>query len=110
MNLKEKLQGSLSKNELDSLRRSYDIIGSIAVIEVPPELQKKQKLIAKAVLGTNKNIFSVYKKTGKRTDILRVPRLVYVAGKRSTEIRTGLGRIPQSASRVGGDRNDAGRG
>ncbi len=85
MSLKELLKGKLTKTELEHLRRAYDTIGTIAVIEIPPELVKKQKIIANTIIDNNKHIESVYKKTGKRTQICRIPRLIHIAGKKNTE-------------------------
>ena len=41
MDLRQSLAGKLTKKEMQFLRTSYDVIGSIAVIEVPKELKKK---------------------------------------------------------------------
>lgn len=83
--LKELLKNKLSKSELQHLRRAYDTIGSITVVEIPPELVKKQKIIAQTIIENNKHIISVYKKTGKRTKICRIPRLIHIAGPKNTE-------------------------
>ena len=56
MNLREHLKGKLTKKEEKFLIRSFDMIGDIAVIQMPDELVKKEKLIAEAILEMQKNI------------------------------------------------------
>ena len=46
MKLREALKGKLTKKEVAHLRAAFDIIGSIAIIEIPDELIKKEKIIA----------------------------------------------------------------
>jgi tRNA (guanine37-N1)-methyltransferase len=43
MDLKESLKGKLTKKELESLKTSFDVIGDVAIIEIPDELKKKEK-------------------------------------------------------------------
>ena len=42
MDLKEALGKKLNKKEIALLPRSYDIIGSIAILDIPNELRKKK--------------------------------------------------------------------
>lgn len=62
MNLKQLLKNKLSKKELLLVKRSFDQIGNIAQLEIPQELVKKEKLIAKTVLDSFNNIKTVVKK------------------------------------------------
>lgn len=41
-NLKKALAKKLSKKDLQALRRSMDVIGNIAILEIPGELEKKK--------------------------------------------------------------------
>jgi len=82
--LKSSLTRKLSKKDLAFLRTSMDIIGNLAILEIPKELEKKEKLIAKEVLRTNKNIRTVLKK-GKHEGLFRTQRLKYLAGEKTTE-------------------------
>ena len=84
MNLKEALAKKLSKKQLSLLHRSFDVIGSIAIIDIPPELKKKEKIIANTLLGFN-NLKTVLKKSGKVKGRLRTRELVWVAGKKTKE-------------------------
>jgi len=80
--LREALAKKLSKKELGVLRTSFDIIGDIAVIEVPDELVKKQKIIATALLTVHKNVKVVAKKKGGHTGKYRLQKVIILSGAR----------------------------
>lgn len=81
--LKEALKKKLSKKEFDALVTSYDIIGSIAIIEIPPELEKKEKIIGETLLELHKNIKTVLKKAGIHSGIYRRQKMKVISGKRT---------------------------
>ena len=81
-NLKVALKGKLSKKELDNLVRSYDIIGDIAIIEIPEVLEKKEKLIASALLEMVKPVKVVVRKVGGHKGQLRLQKFKILAGER----------------------------
>lgn len=85
MDLKELLKKKLSEKELNAMQRSFDVIGSIAVIEIPSELRKKEKIIADALMNAHKNIKTVLKKSGKIKGRLRTRNLVWIAGEKTKE-------------------------
>jgi tRNA (guanine37-N1)-methyltransferase len=82
--LKGTLQAKLDKKDLEMLRRSMDIIGDIAILEIPAELEKKKKLIAQEVLRQNKNIKTALKK-GRHEGIFRTQQLEHLAGEKTKE-------------------------
>ena len=84
--LKKSLIKKLGKEDLKFLKRSMDILGNIAILEIPKELEdkKKEKLIAEEVLKLNKNITTVLKK-GKHEGVFRVQKLEHLAGKKTKE-------------------------
>jgi len=84
--LKSSLKNKLNKKELQFVKRSLDVIGNIAILEIPKELEnrKKEKLIAEEVLRLNKNITTVLKK-GKHEGVFRVQKLEHLAGKNTKE-------------------------
>lgn len=84
-NLKEHLRKKLSKKELEILRKSFDVVGDVAILEIPRELAKKQKIIAKAVLDLHKNVNAVYVEAGGRKGKLRLQKLKWLAGEKRTE-------------------------
>ncbi|MBI2142311.1 class I SAM-dependent methyltransferase family protein [Candidatus Woesearchaeota archaeon] len=85
MNLKQLLKGKLTRKELEAARRSFDIIGTIAVLEVPKELSKKAKIMAEAILGTHRNIKTVVKKEGRHKGLFRLQKTRHLAGEKTKE-------------------------
>ncbi|MEM2089863.1 MAG: hypothetical protein QXL88_02120 [Candidatus Pacearchaeota archaeon] len=79
--LKELLKesGEFNKEELKFLPRSFDVIGNIALIQIPKQLEKKKKIIGNALLGLNKNVKAVYCK-GKHYGKLRKQQIELIAG------------------------------
>lgn len=84
-NLRDYLKGKLTEKESSLFRRAFDVVGDIAVVEIPRELEKKQKAIAAAVLEMHRNIKSVYKELGGRKGKLRLQKLKWLAGEKGTE-------------------------
>lgn len=82
--LEESLKGKLKPPELESVVKSFDIIGDIAIIEIPKELEKKEKLIADSLLSVHRNVRSVYKKLGPMEGVYRTRKLKFLAGERRT--------------------------
>ncbi|MCD6576182.1 MAG: class I SAM-dependent methyltransferase family protein [Nanoarchaeota archaeon] len=83
--LKEILKGKLSKEELASVRRGFDIVGDIAQIEIPPNIEKKEKIIADAIMKLHKNVKVVVKKIGPTSGEERVRPVKVIAGEKRTE-------------------------
>ena len=82
--LREALEKVLSKEEKEHLVTSYDIVGSIAIIDVPKELEKKEKLIADALLRTHKNLKTVCKRVGEHQGKFRIRPVKVIAGEKTT--------------------------
>src|SRR3989344_3247305 len=81
--LKEALKRNLTKKELECLRTGYDIIGSIAILEIPPELEKKEKLIAEEVQKLNPSVKTITKKTSAHGGVYRTRKIKIIKGKRT---------------------------
>lgn len=86
MSLKEALRnsGSFSEHELRYLPRSFDVLGEIALVQIPKELDGKKKLIGEKLLEFNKNVKTVYGK-GKTYGRLRKQKIDFLAGKEQEE-------------------------
>ncbi len=84
-NLKQALENKLTKDQLSNLRRAYDVIGDIIIIEIPEEVEKKEKLIAETLLDMHKNIKVVCKKVGIHSGEFRTQKLKILAGARRKE-------------------------
>ncbi|MCX8147126.1 MAG: 50S ribosomal protein L11 methyltransferase, partial [Candidatus Woesearchaeota archaeon] len=85
MKLKELLKEKLTEKEISLLRASYDTVGSIAIMEIPKELEKKEKIIANAIMQLNKNIKTVAKKSGVHEGKLRTRKVKIIAGEKTKE-------------------------
>ncbi|MAG21676.1 MAG: tRNA (guanine-N1)-methyltransferase [Candidatus Diapherotrites archaeon] len=82
-NLKDALKKKLSKREMQFLRTSYDSVGNIAVIEIPPELEKKEALIGEALLEVNPQFETVCRIVGAHKGFFRIQPVKVIAGKRN---------------------------
>ncbi|ACS90512.1 Met-10+ like protein [Thermococcus sibiricus MM 739] len=67
------------------LPSSFDIIGDIAIIELPEELISHGKNIGKAILKVHKHIKAVFAKGSKVSGEYRVRELLHLAGENRTE-------------------------
>ncbi len=84
---KEAIEPLLSNEEKEHLRTAFDQVGSIAIIEIMPELESKQKVLAEKLLEMNPSIKTVLKKAGGRSGTFRLQPLEFLAGE-DTRIAT----------------------
>ncbi|MGC9058728.1 MAG: class I SAM-dependent methyltransferase [Candidatus Nanoarchaeia archaeon] len=80
-NLKQMLRGVLPESEIAKVIKSYDIVGDICILEIPPELEKFELSIAHTIKRFYPNIKVVAKKAGARTEIERVMPLKIITGE-----------------------------
>lgn len=87
--VKETFMHSLEKQlppELaSSIPHSLDIIGDIAIIEIPQQLKLQEKLIGQTILQTQKNIKTVLAKAGIISGVYRIRALSFIAGEDKTQ-------------------------
>ncbi len=83
--LRETLEGRLSAEELAHLPNAFDIIGDIAVLEIPKELSAKKKIIGEALLETFKNLKVAANKTTSVGTEYRTRNVEVIAGEKRTE-------------------------
>ncbi len=67
------------------LPSSFDVIGDIAIVELPEELKPYGRRIGEAILRVHRHIKAVFAKGGKVEGEYRVRQLVHLAGERRTE-------------------------
>jgi len=79
--LSEVLEGQLPPHLLTVLPRSADIVGDIAIIEIPPELEEYRTVIGEAVLKVYKNVRTVLAKAGAIGGTYRLRQFSVVAGE-----------------------------
>jgi len=82
--LAEALGDVLEPNLLAALPRSFDIVGDIAIIELPPELVEYGEIVAKALMTVHRNVRAVYSKGGAVEGEFRVRPLRHLGGERRT--------------------------
>jgi len=81
VSLKEALKKKLTKKEMSAMRSSFDVVGSVAIIEIPEELEKKEKLIANTLIDLFKPVKTVVKKSGIHYGKYRRQKLTVIAGE-----------------------------
>ncbi|MGB3223490.1 MAG: hypothetical protein WBB23_11880 [Desulforhopalus sp.] len=83
------MEESFSVSELAHLVNAYDVVGDIAVVIVPEELEKKEQLIANAILASNRKIKVVAKRAGHYGGEFRTIPLTILAGenRKETEVK-----------------------
>lgn len=79
------LSKKLTKKQMGSMPKSQEIVGNIMILEVPQELESKEKIIAEAYLKTNKNISTVVKKKEAHSGVFRTRKVKILAGKKTKE-------------------------
>ncbi|MBE0525628.1 MAG: class I SAM-dependent methyltransferase family protein [Candidatus Thorarchaeota archaeon] len=79
------LEGKLSPEELALLPRAYDLIGDIAVLEIPDELATYFKLIGATFHNIHSNFKTVLAKKGAVSGTTRVREYTLLAGEDRTK-------------------------
>ncbi|MGC8623024.1 MAG: class I SAM-dependent methyltransferase [Candidatus Micrarchaeia archaeon] len=77
------LKSRIGQEELKKLVKGYDLLGNIALVEIPESLSKRKKDIAKAILEANAHVETVLEKAGPVSGRYRTREVSYIAGKRS---------------------------
>jgi len=81
----ELLEDKLPPYLLASLPRAADLVGDIAIVELPPELDAHKNIIGKAVLKSQKNVRTVLAKAGAVGGTFRLRGFSVIAGEPKTE-------------------------
>jgi len=83
--LKAVLADKLEPWELELLYKSYDMIGDIAIIRIPDSLKHRSKIVAEAIMQTQKRVKTVLGQASPVSGELRLRKLEWVAGEKKTE-------------------------
>ncbi|MEM4633804.1 MAG: class I SAM-dependent methyltransferase family protein [Candidatus Anstonellaceae archaeon] len=78
------LKDKLEEKEIGMLVGSFDIVGDIAVVEIPHELEKKEGIIASEIMRKHRNIRVVAKKLGATSGEFRIRPVKVIAGEPRT--------------------------
>lgn len=82
--LAEVLQDQLPPHLLEVLPRALDVVGDIAIIEVPPTLEPHKTEVGKAILKTHKNVRTVLAKAGAVSGTYRLRNFDFIVGENKT--------------------------
>lgn len=80
MSLKDLLKDKLPQEKLSLLPGGFEVIGDIAIINVPPSLDNEKYIIAKALVSHRKDISTVLRKTDKLKGERRVGKFELLLG------------------------------
>jgi len=81
--LTDLLKDVLSPHELATLPTAIDIVGDIAIIELPEDLISKGEVIGKTIMKIHRNVKAVYAKKPVSGEF-RIRGLIHLAGERKT--------------------------
>jgi tRNA (guanine37-N1)-methyltransferase len=91
--IKEVLQNKLSLSEIKLIPKTQEIVGRIMILEIPEELQPKEKIIAQAYLQLNKHVETIVRKERMHEGVFRTRKVRILAGKltkKTTHIESGV--------------------
>lgn len=71
--------------ELDMVNRSYDIVGDIAIIRLPESFKHQTRIVAEAVMKTNRSVKTVLQQVSPVSGDFRLRGLEWIGGERRTE-------------------------
>jgi len=81
---RENLKGILTPKEYEEAIKGFDVLGTIAIIEIPHNLEKKEHAIATALLQSNPSIKTILKREGAHTGSYRTQRYPFLLGEKTT--------------------------
>ncbi|MHA1785703.1 MAG: class I SAM-dependent methyltransferase [Candidatus Helarchaeota archaeon] len=83
--VQDELQEVLSKDELELIPHSFDVIGHVLILDLPHELQHVEKKVAKTFLKNLKAVKTVIKKMGPVKGDLRLREFQVLDGNKNLE-------------------------
>lgn len=83
--LKDLLAPLLTEKERELFVGSYDIVGDIAIINIPEELLDRKQRIGETILQLNKNVLVVARRVGQYRGEFRTVDLEIIAGEERKE-------------------------
>lgn len=90
MTLRDLLTKKLTKKQLALVPSSFDILGnrekSVAIIDIPDGLKKKENAIAAALMMHHTSVKTVLAKASPRKGVYRTRKLRIIKGSRNTEV------------------------
>lgn len=84
-NLADLLRDELPPNLLASLPHSIDVVGDVAVVDIPPELENNKRVIGEATLKAFRRVRTVLAKSSPVSGIYRLRDFEVIGGVAKTE-------------------------
>lgn len=78
------LKGKIDENEIQEIKKSFDIIGDVVILEIPEKLQEHKFTIGQAALDFTRRK-AVFMKKSEIKGVTRTRELEHLAGESSTE-------------------------
>jgi tRNA (guanine37-N1)-methyltransferase len=91
MKLKEQLKGTISEGDLGRVSNRFHVIGDIAIVSIPPELEGHKKDIASSIISRSRNIRKVLNKTSKLEGDRRVASYELLTGEGTVTLHREFG-------------------
>ncbi len=82
--LKDYLKDKIDDDKVDEIKKSFDIIGEVVILEIPDEFEDYKYIIGDAALKFTKRR-AVYRKTSEIKGIIRTRELEHLAGEDISE-------------------------
>ena len=79
------LEDKLPPHLLATVPRAIDFVGEIAVVEIPPELERHKGMIGEAIISVHKQVHTVLAKSGAVEGIYRLREFEVITGGGETE-------------------------
>jgi len=79
------LEDKLPPHLLATVPRAIDFVGEIAVVEIPPELERHKGMIGEAIINVHKQVHTVLAKSGAVEGVYRLREFEVIAGAGETE-------------------------
>lgn len=80
MRLKDLLKGRVPDEALRRFSGRFDVVGDIAIVSVPPEMEAYKPVVAEIILSTRKNVYTVLNKVQKVTSDSRTASFEVLSG------------------------------
>ncbi len=80
------LKGKISGNKIRLVRRSFEIVGDVVIIEIPDEIMHIKDLIVEAILKKHKHVKTILRKTGEVNGVFRIAKYEVIYGKETETI------------------------
>lgn len=80
MRLADLLSGSVPADLLGRFTGRYEVIGSVAIVTIPPGLEEYKTLVAKKIIAARRNVYTVLARVHKAGSDDRIPLYEVLAG------------------------------